>query len=103
MIALPTQNTAPATERSLLGVFYDPATGAIAHVHMTAVEGDTPLPNAAAFEAEAHDYLKRYVSTRKTLPAKLSFLHVEPQHYQFGRRYHVDVKKLALVETPKAG
>jgi hypothetical protein len=100
MTQLPIHAFAPQNEKSMVGALYDPETGAIVHIHMTSVDEGGTLPDRAAFEKEALDYLARYVDKGKPRQGKLSFLHIDPQHFRARVRYHVDVKNNALIEVP---
>jgi len=83
-------------------VLYDPRDGKIAHIHGSAVDAGSTLPDHATIEKEARDYLARYADKGRPRTRKLSVLHVDPKSFKPRASYKVDPKKRVLVEAKRS-
>ena len=86
---------APKLESIYAIVMYDPASGAIRHMHRVITMANSPKMDPQTIEKTAISNAKKYGHNTESLKV----LHV-PNHEDFSSMYSVDVEKKILIKMP---
>jgi hypothetical protein len=80
-------------------VLYDPSSGQIVHTYKCVSLGGVKHRTKRQIETDARETMLRMAAGR-SLPKRVSLLHVDPQAIDLDREYRVDPKRRVLVKVP---
>jgi hypothetical protein len=89
-----------AYEHWSMVIIYDPKTGDIVHTHQAVTTRGGAHPDQTTLEKLAADHASR---AKNTSMDGMAFLHVDPQEFDFGARYSIDVRSRSLVKAAPRG